>query len=138
MEKKTFNNALNKVAAKASTATALAAASALSVLLVPSFAFAASETMNNILKNLGGVIITVIAIVGVVFTVKAVLDYMKGGDGSIGKIVTTVLVVLLFIGLVLVLTNADQIGDMFRPIADTGVQSASNLATDILGSQTKH
>lgn len=106
------------------------AAGVLGILCVPNMAYA-EGTMDNILKNVGNVVVAVIAIVTIAFTVKAMLGHMKG-DGSIGKVVATFLTGLFFFGLVLVLTNASTLAQLFQPIAQSSVESASDLASEIL------
>lgn len=134
MLKTKFYNSLAKMTLVKQQFLATVAAAVMAVSFVPAQAFAGeSSTMKPILTNIGNLIITAIAIVGVIFTVKAVLKYMKDGNGSIGQIVTTVLVTLLFIGLVVVLVNADTLSATFQPIANKGVETAGDLGKEILG-----
>lgn len=105
------------------------AAFATALMPLPSMASA----LDGVLTSIGGLCITVIAIVGVIVLVKQSAEHVKGTGVGIGKIITTVLVILLLIGLVVTLMNISALQDLFGGIAGKAVETTGNVAQEALG-----
>lgn len=112
---------------------------AAATMLVPNTAFAAnaSGALSGVLGGVSGIVITVIAIVGLIVVGKMVLEYVKGGQGSggIGKILGAVGVIIVAIAFVIVFTNFGQgTGiDAFGNIATSAVGTAGEVASEVVG-----
>lgn len=110
-----------------------AAITAASVFASLTPVIAGADVMSGLVENIGGVVIAAIAIIGMIVTAKLTIGYLKGGDGSIGKIVSTILVILVLIGLVVVFMNVDSLKSLFGGVAESATNTAAELSTDILG-----
>lgn len=108
---------------------------ALATSLAPSLLFAeGSGALSGILKNLANIVVTVIAIVGIIFIIKHAAAVMKGTDGaSIGKVVTAVLVTCFLCGMVYTVANIDKIKGAFSAASDKSVTVAGQVAGEALG-----
>lgn len=116
---------------KIKTLSALALA-AMTMMLMPLPSMAASGALGGVLTSIGGLCITVVAIVGVVFVVRYSIDVAKDGKGSVGKIVTSVLVTLLLIGLIVTLMNVEALQGIFGGVANKAVETTGNVANEAL------
>lgn len=102
---------------------------AITLMPLPSMASA----LDGVLSSIGGICITIVAIVGIVVIVKLSADHLKGSGGGIGKIITAILITLLLIGLIVTLMNVDSLQSLFGGIAGKAVETTGNVAQEALG-----
>lgn len=107
----------------------MAAASA--VYLTPTMAFAAAGGAEGILKGFGGLGAIVIAIIAVVIVIMDAPKIAKG-EKAVGGTVVKVLCLLLFAGLILVLTNIKDLAEVFNGIGGNAVNDVVQEAQNIV------
>lgn len=134
MRNKVMNGVLAVYTASMNNIKSLSALAmaAMAMAIMPMPAMAASGSLSGVLQSIGGLCITVVAIVGVIFIVKFAVDMMKNG-GSVGKVIISVLTTLLLIGLIVTLMNIDSIQGIFGGVAGKAVETTGQVAEEALG-----
>lgn len=88
--------------------------------------------LNSILSNVGTLAVIIVGIIGVVVILKGVFNLITKGDGSKGKIITEVLILVGIIILILMFTNISAFAGLFTNVGDSAANIASNTADQLL------
>lgn len=129
MMNKLLNKAKGFVARNYAYTALVGMAVAAMALFMPTLSLAAKDA-NGVLQAIGGLGAIVVAVIAVVIVIMEAPKIAKG-EKAVGGTVVKVLCLLLFAGLILVLTNINTLAGVFSGLGsnlvDFSVQEADNI-----------